>query len=106
MTFSLLDLEADRDRDENLLAFLKQCKEQYIHLNPEKMKLRQDEVLFTGHLASAKGLGVDHAKVRTITEMPPPSHELGVQRMLGLAQYLVKFLPNLSDMTKPLRDIT
>ena len=38
--------------------------------------------------------------------MPPPSDKLGVQRFLGLAQYLAKFLPNLSDITKPLRDIT
>ena len=64
--------EAAHDHDKNLLAFLKRCKEQDIHLNPEKMKLRQDEVLFIGHLASAQGLGVDPAKVRAITEMPPP----------------------------------
>ena len=70
------------------------------------MKLRQDEVLFIGHLASAQGLGVDPAKVHAITEMPPPSDKLRVQRLLGLAQYLAKFLPNLSDITKPLRDIT
>ena len=38
--------------------------------------------------------------------VPPPSDKLGVQRLLVLAQYLVKFLPNLSDITKPLRDIT
>ena len=29
-----------------------------------------------------------------------------MQRLLGLVQYLSKFLPNLSDMTKPLRDLT
>ncbi len=30
----------------------------------------------------------------------------GVQRLLGLAQYLGKFLPHLSDITKQLRDLT
>ena len=98
--------EAAQDHDKNLLAFLKRWEEQDMHLNPEKMKLKQDEVLFTGHLASAQGLGVDPAKVRAITEMLPPSVKLGVQRLLGLAQYLAKFLLNLSDITKPLRDIT
>lgn len=38
--------------------------------------------------------------------MPPPTDKLGVQRLLGLAQYLAKFLPHLSDTTKPLRDLT
>ena len=30
----------------------------------------------------------------------------GVQQLLGLAQYLSKFLPHLSDITKPLRELT
>lgn len=38
--------------------------------------------------------------------MPPPSDKLKVRRLLGLPQYLAKFLPNLSDISKPLRDIT
>ena len=38
--------------------------------------------------------------------MPPPTDKAGVQRLLGLVQYLSKFLPNLSDMIKPLRELT
>ena len=38
--------------------------------------------------------------------MPAPTHKAGVQRLLGLAQYLGKFLPHLSDVTKPLRELT
>ena len=30
----------------------------------------------------------------------------GVQRLLGMTQYLMKFLPRLSDITKPMRDLT
>ena len=29
-----------------------------------------------------------------------------IQRLLGLAQYISKFLPHLSDITKPLRELT
>lgn len=38
--------------------------------------------------------------------MPAPTDVAGVQRLLGLVQYLSKFLPRLSDMIKPLRDLT
>ena len=38
--------------------------------------------------------------------MPPPQDVAAVQRLLGLAQYLSKFLPHLSDITKPLRELT
>ena len=97
--------EATRDHDKNLLEFLKQCKAKNVHLNPEKLKLRQSQVLFIAHMATDKGLEVDPAKVQAISEMPAPTDKLGVQRLLGLAQYLAKFLPHLSDVTKPLRDL-
>ena len=45
-------------------------------------------------------------KVQAIVDMPPPEDVAGVQRILGFVQYLSKFLPCLSDMTKPLRDLT
>ena len=68
-------------------------------------KLRLRKVTFIGHIATDLGLCADPAKVRAITDMPPPADVAGVQRVLGMAQYLSKFLPNLSDLTKPLRDI-
>ena len=49
---------------------------------------------------------MDPTKVKAIRDMPAPTDKTGVQRLLGLVQYLSKFLPNLSDMTKPLRDLT
>ena len=38
--------------------------------------------------------------------MPRPENVAGVQRILGMVQYLSKFLLRLSDITKPLRDLT
>ena len=43
---------------------------------------------------------------KDIRDMPAPTDKTGVQRLLGMVQYLSKFLPNLSDMTKPLRELT
>ena len=42
-----------------------------------------DEVLFIGHMATDKGLEVDPAKVRAISEMPAPTDKLGVQQLPG-----------------------
>ena len=95
-----------KDHDKNLEAFLQRCENAGIKLNPEKVKLRMKEVPFIGHVATEKGLCVDPNKVRAICEMPPPQNVAALQRLLGLAQYLSKFLPHLSDMTKPLRELT
>ena len=61
---------------------------------------------FIGHVATGEGLCVDLSKVHAIIEMPPPKDVAAMQRLLGLAQYLGKFLPHLLDITKPLREIT
>ena len=97
--------EATRDHVKNLLAFLERCARD-VCLTADKLNLRKSELLFTGHMATDKGLDTDPAKVRAVVEMPTPTDKAGVQRLLGLAQYLAKFLPNLSDVTKPLRDLT
>ena len=45
-------------------------------------------------------------KYRLFKGMPTPKDVTSAQRLLGLAQYLSKFLPHLSDITKPLRELT
>ena len=61
------------------------------------------EVRFMGHLLTSEGLKADPSKVEAILEMPPPNDVKGLKRFLGMVNYLVKFLPLLSDMTEPLR---
>ena len=95
--------KANSDHDRNLLAFLRLCNKKGLRLNPEKLRLRQSEVSFTGHIATGNaGLKVNPAKVRAIQEMPSPTDRAEVQRLLGLVQYLGKFLPHLTDIIKPL----
>ena len=86
--------EANSDHDKNLVAFLTLCDEKGLKLNAEKLKLRQPEVSFIGHIATGEGLKVDPGKVKAIREMPALTDKEGVQRLLGLAQYLGKFLPH------------
>ena len=97
---------ARKDHDDNLHAFLARCKQRNVHLNSEKILLRRAEVPFIGHVASEQGLKVDPKKVQAIKEMSEPKDVAAVQRFLGMVTYLAKFLPNLSDVAKPLRDLT
>ena len=98
--------QANHDHDNHLEAFLQRCADKNLKLNDTKLQLRLREVPFIGHIATADGLSVDPHKVQAIMAMPQPEDVAAVQRLLGLAQYLSKFLPHLSDITKPLRDLT
>ena len=94
---------AFKDHDRNLIALLERCREKNIKLNPKKLQLRKQEVPYIGHVLTPDGLKPDPSKVKAIVTMPTPSDKKAMQRVLGMITYLAKFLPNLSDVTEPLR---
>ncbi len=95
--FGNTEEQAAADHDENLMAFLKRCKERCLQLNASKIRLR---LPFIGHVATAQGLQVDPHKVHAVLEMPTSEYVAAVQRLLGFVQYQSKFMPHLSDLTK------
>ena len=94
---------AVKDHDRNLIVLLERCRERNIKLNPKKLQLRKQEVSYIGHVQTPDGLKPYPNKVKAIGAMPTPSNKKGLQRLLGMITYLAKFLPNLSDVTEPLR---
>jgi len=72
----------------------------------KKLQFKPPSVTFMGHKLTDKGVQPDPAKVAAITEMPAPTEKSGVQRFLGMCQYLSKFCHNLSETVLPLRDLT
>ena len=43
--------------------------------------------------------------MQAIKEMPPPTDKPSVIRLLGMATYLEKFVPNFSEVTSKLREL-
>ena len=63
------------------------------------------ELKFLGHIISERGIEPDPEKVSAIVDMPFPTNKKELQRFLGMVNYLGKFLPNLSDISAPLRNL-
>ena len=99
------DAEAFADHDRNLKLLMDRCQSKGLKLNSKKLQLRLSEVAYMGHLITSDGLRVDPEKTKAIREMPVPSDKAGVQRLLGMVNYVQKFAPNLADITSPLRDL-
>lgn len=97
--------EALRDHDEKLIQLLQRARDVGLKLNKDKLKLRLTEVQYMGHLLTNKGLKADPNKTEAIAIMPRPMNLTELQRVIGFVNYLAKFLPRLSDVTKPLRDL-
>eukprot|EP00112_Aurelia_sp_Birch-Aquarium-sp1_P011735 Seg247.5 transcript_id=Seg247.5/GoldUCD/mRNA.D3Y31 product="Retrovirus-related Pol polyprotein from transposon 297" pseudo=true protein_id=Seg247.5/GoldUCD/D3Y31 len=98
--------EAMKNHDENMIALLKRCQDHHIKLNADKFRFKCDEIPFIGHLLTPDGVKADPAKIKAILEMEKPNDVSGVQRLIGMAKYVGKFLSSLSDICEPLRRLT
>ena len=91
--------------DERLQKFLDRASKQGLKLNKEKCKIRQTQVAYEGHLLTSEGLNIDLQKVKAVQEMPAPQSKEDVKRLLGFVQFLSRYLPSLSTVHVPLREL-
>lgn len=59
-----------------------------------------------GHVISKDGLKPDPDKVNAVENMPKPKCKKETLSLLGFINYLAKFLPRLSEVAQPLRNLT
>ena len=97
--------EATVDHDIKLRELLQRCRDRGMRLNAGKLNLRQTSISFLGHMITSDGSLPDPEKVETIKEMPCPTDVKGVQRLGRFVNYLAKFLPHISDVMAPIRNL-
>ena len=98
--------EAEINHDESLKRLLDRAREANIKLNSKKMNLKKTEVTFMGHVLSKDGLKPDPEKVKAVRDMPKPMCKKETLSLLGFVNYLAKFMPKLSEVAQPLRELT
>lgn len=70
-----------------------------LKLNREKCQLGQTRLKFIGDILSGDGIGPDPEKVSAIRNMLRRKCKKDLQRLLGMVNYLAKFIPDLSTKT-------
>ena len=98
------DEQADADHHQNLESFLQRCREKGIKLNKGKLKLQCTEFPYLGHLVTKEGLKPD--KIKAVQEMPKLDKIKAVRRFCGFINYPAKFMPKLSEVMEPIRNLT
>ena len=98
--------EATADHDKNLLQLLKRARKVHLKFNSKKLNLRKPQVKYMGHVLSSEGLKPDSDKVKAVAEMPKPTCKQEALSLLGFVNYLAKFLPRLSEIAQPIRELT
>ena len=91
------------EHDQRLRSCLTRIRQSGLKLNRNKCIFTANSLAFLGHIISVDGVKPDPTKVNAITDMPIPSSKADLQRFLGMINYVAKFVPNLSQITAPLR---
>ncbi|UYV83446.1 K02A2.6-like [Cordylochernes scorpioides] len=87
---------------DDILIFAKRKEEHDETLREVLRRLKNSGITLTKKSASSVA---DEKKVKAIAEMKPPTDVLGVQRFMGMVNFLGRFVPNLAEITKPLNDL-
>ena len=95
----------EKSHDEILCKVLKRAEQKNVQFNKDKIQFKVKSVKYMGNIISENGLRPDPDKIRAILDMPPPEDKAGVQRLLGTVNFLAQYIPNMSEITAPLRNL-
>ena len=101
----LIHARTQKELKEITKVVTEKLKSAGLNLNDEKCVYEKNSVLFLGHLITDVGVRPDPSKIKVIQNIETPTNIQQLQRFLGSVTYLAKFIPNLSELTQPLREL-
>ena len=94
------------EHDMRLKQVMDKAKACGLKFSKGKCKFRQNQISYVGHVLSGEGLKADPEKIRAVQDMKRPQSQRELTTFLGFIQYLKKFMPNMADISAPLRKLT
>lgn len=95
--------KSEEEHDQRLHAVLSRLRDVGVTLNPDKCEFSVQSMTYLGHLVSEHGISPDPEKTDAIVKFPAPTNVTEVRRFLGMVNQLAKFIPNISEITAPIR---
>jgi hypothetical protein len=94
-----------QEHDAHLRAVLSRLEQYSATVRRDKCTIGATEVDFNGHRVSAAGVLPLQSNVEAILNMKEPNDQRQLLRFLCTATYYLKFVPNFSGLSTPLRDL-
>ncbi|MCG8079184.1 MAG: DDE-type integrase/transposase/recombinase [Candidatus Thiodiazotropha taylori] len=94
-----------QEHDESLKAVLERIETEGLKLNRDKCLFRQSKLEYFGHTISAEGVSPSPKKVEALQNLQPPTNKTELQRVVGLINYLGRYIENLSTVISPITDL-
>ena len=101
----LIHSPALKDHDEIMLLVLERLRKAGMKLNKEKCELWKTSIEFLGHMIDGNGVTIHPEKIIVIDNLAAPQNPAEVRHIMGMVNYLCRFLPNLVEVVKPINDL-
>lgn len=101
----LIHAESKEEHDKILEKVLCRARELNIKFNPKKFQYLPHVVNYFGHEIVNGNLVPDREKVKAVLEYDLPTDKQSLQRFLGFVNYFREYIPNISEVTGPLRQL-
>lgn len=101
----LITANSKEEHDKILQKVINRAREKVVKFNKEKLQYRKNEVKYMGHIFNKEGMRIDKDKLKAINELKAPENKKELQRLLGLVNYVRKFISKLSEIASPLCDL-
>lgn len=93
------------ENDEILKQIFERAIKYNIKFNFNKFRYCIPEVKYVGVIFNEKGMLPDPEKVGAVQSLKNPTNKQELQRALGMINYLRDFIPNMSQLVSPLREL-
>lgn len=94
------------DQDERLRKVFKKAREHGVVSNRDKFKFRVRSVTHVSHKLFSKGIEPNPERVYSLSNMEAPNDVISLKNFLGISTYVGKFIANLAEATKNLKQLT
>ncbi|UYV77207.1 K02A2.6-like [Cordylochernes scorpioides] len=101
----LIYADTIQKHNKKLKGILEKAKEKNIKFDLTKAQICLTKVRFLGHVISQNGIDPEPNKIDKLITFKRPEDKKSLQRIMGLYNYLGKFIPNLAASTSNIRGI-
>lgn len=101
----IIGARSKQEHDKILNQVLERTREHNVKFNSKKMQYKTDKVTYLGLEISKNGVKTTDEYVNSIKRLKIPIDRKELSRFLVMLSYIGKFIPNLSELTAPLRPL-
>ncbi|KAI5755188.1 hypothetical protein M8J77_014828 [Diaphorina citri] len=96
----------EEEHDVILKQVMERASQAGVTMNKDKIQFKKNKVTILGYLVSKNGTQIDPQRTEAISKMKTPTDKTELLQFLGMVKYFARFIPNISDITSPLRELT